>query len=245
MPSSLARRLLVAAALILPGFCATAATLQFAGYTWTVRDGQGGPGPNAWSADNAWVDEDGLHLRVSYHDGQWRCAEVTTTQPLGFGRYQFQITGRPDQWDRNVVLGLFNYTTPEIGPDGSNEIDIEFAQWGAADNPRRLNWTIYPAVAGLPPLHHAVPIVLTGSATTHRFDWTASGVHFQSLHGYQASGLRNLFAEWSQTPADPQLRIPQRPLPVHLNLWLFRGQPPSDGQPVEVVIRSFSFTPHR
>jgi hypothetical protein len=28
-----------------------------------------------------------------------------------------------------------------------------------------------------------------------------------------------------------------------MNLWLFKGRPPTDAQPVEIVIRSFSFTP--
>jgi hypothetical protein len=28
-----------------------------------------------------------------------------------------------------------------------------------------------------------------------------------------------------------------------MNLWLFKGRPPTDGQPVEIVIRSFQFTP--
>lgn len=33
-----------------------ATTLQFSGYTWEVRSGEGGPGPNHWSAQNVWVD---------------------------------------------------------------------------------------------------------------------------------------------------------------------------------------------
>ena len=59
---------------------------------------------------------------------------VSNSQPkcLGFGRYQFQVIGRIDQLDPNVVLGLFKYPTPDVGPDGTNEIDIEFAQWGRA-----------------------------------------------------------------------------------------------------------------
>jgi hypothetical protein len=30
---------------------------------------------------------------------------------------------------------------------------------------------------------------------------------------------------------------------VRINLWLFRGNAPTDGQPVEVVISDFTFTP--
>ena len=37
--------------------------------------------------------------------------------------------------------------------------------------------------------------------------------------------------------------IGDKPMPVEINLWLFKGQPPKDGQQIEVIIRSFNFTP--
>jgi hypothetical protein len=236
-------RALVAALLLAAGASAPAATLDFAGYTWEVREGGGGPGPNRWSAANALVDDAGLHLKIAQANGQWTCAEVTMTQALGFGTYEFQLTGRPDQFDRNVVLGLFDYPTPDVGPDGTNEIDIEFAQWGDANNAKRLNWTVYPPAPGPDPTHDEEPLVLAGDATTHRFTWSARGVKFISMHGYQDGGVRNLIAKWNDAPANPKQHIPQQPIPVHMNLWLFKGRAPADGQPVEVVIRSFRFTP--
>ena len=33
---------------------------------------------------------------------------------------------------------------PEIAPDGTNEIDIEFAKWGY-DKPGNLDFTLFPA----------------------------------------------------------------------------------------------------
>lgn len=37
--------------------------IRFGGYTWTVRSGRGGPGPNAWDAKNVWLDAaTNLHL---------------------------------------------------------------------------------------------------------------------------------------------------------------------------------------
>jgi hypothetical protein len=32
-------------------------------------------------------------------------------------------------------------------------------------------------------------------------------------------------------------------MPVHLNLWCFKGRPPTDAKPVEIVVESFTFTP--
>jgi hypothetical protein len=88
----------------------SAKDLQFSGYTWTVRSGHGGPGPNAWEEENVWLDQStNLHLKLSQRDGKWSCAEITMQQRLGFGRYEFKITGPIHQFDDNVVLGLFNY----------------------------------------------------------------------------------------------------------------------------------------
>ena len=113
------------------GFLTQAKDIEFGGYTWAVRSGRGGPGPNAWEENNAWLDTaTNLHLKISQRDGKWSCAEVTMQRRLGFGRYQFQTTGRLDRFDDNVVLGFFNYPTGDVGPDGTHEIDIEFARWG-------------------------------------------------------------------------------------------------------------------
>ena len=101
--------------------------LRFSGYEWRVR-GAGRGGPNEWDDANASVDDHGcLHLKITRRCGHWRCAEIFLERNLGFGRYQWEIEGRVDRFDPQVVLGLFNYTRPEVGPDGTNEIDIEFA----------------------------------------------------------------------------------------------------------------------
>ena len=109
-----------------------AKTIRFSGYNWKVKSGSHeGPGPNNWDENNVWVDQGGyLHLKLSKQGDRWYCSEVSTEDRLGFGRYQFWVVGRVDRLDPNVVFGLFNYPTPEVGPDGTNAIDIEFAKWG-------------------------------------------------------------------------------------------------------------------
>src|SRR5947208_323805 len=137
-----------------------AKNIEFAGYTWTVRSGRGGPGPNAWDENNVWLDASGtLHLKISQHDGQWSCAEVTMQERLGFGRYEFQIKGPIDRLDDNVVLGLFNYPTRDVGPGATHEIDIEFARWGAATNPIG-NYTVWPVDIGLKQQSKSFPFTL-------------------------------------------------------------------------------------
>lgn len=236
-------------ALLVGSFCvraeaAQAKTLRFSGYVWDVRPaGDGGPGPNHWNPNNVWVDTKGwLHLKITKDGDQWSCAEISTQRRLGFGRYQFQVIGRLDQFDQNVVLGLFDYPTPDVGPDGTNEIDIEIARWGNPQWPNG-NYTVYPAKSGVTPRSgsHTFHFTLTGGYTTHRFVRTSAQVAFQSLYGHRNDN-QNEFAHWIFSPTDPLTHVPQQPLPIHINLWLFRGKAPTNGQEVEVVIQHFTFT---
>jgi hypothetical protein len=221
-----------------------ATQIVFSGYTFQVRSGAGGPGPNAWSPQNVWVDDLGhLHLKISNNAGSWSSAEIFTNESLGFGTYQFKMIGHPESFDNNVVLGLFNYTTPEIGPDGTNEIDIEFATWGGAQ-PQHGNWTPWPAVAGPGPTSHAFDPVAPAGLSTHRFNWTSRQILFESLAGL-SDHRKGLNASWTFAPTDYATLIPQNPLPLHMNFWLFQGNAPTNGLEAEIVISEFKFTPAR
>ena len=160
---------------------------------------------------------------------------------LGFGRYQFQVIGRIDQLDPNVVLGLFKYPPPDVGADGTNEIDIEFARWGRA-TANNADYVVFPQA---PPRAQGdnieFVVALKGSYTTHRILWQRTQVGFQSLNGHRDDD-NNEFESWQYAPCDARL-IPQLPTPVRMNLWLFRGIPPSNGEEVEIVISQFAFTP--
>ncbi len=224
------------------GFSATGKDIQFGGYIWTVRSGRGGPGPNAWDESNVWLDAaTNLHLKISQRDGKWSCAEVTMRKRLGFGRYQFQVAGKLDRLDDNVVLGLFNYPTGDVGPDGTHEIDIEFARWGNHKNPIG-NYTVWPVEKSLKQASKSFPFTLADDQTTHRFAWSHDGVRFQSLRGHQDDGVEEI-ASWIYSPEEPARRISQKPMPIHINLWLFKGMAPKNRKEVEVLIRQVKFTP--
>ena len=215
--------------------------MSFAGLEWQVRDGTGGPGPNTFSAQNVSVDQQGrLHLRIVKTQGnQWTCAEVFLAARYGFGRYEFRLLGRPDQLDDNVVLGLFNYTVPEVGPDGTNEIDIEFATWGGAQAEHG-NDTVWPAIAGPGPVTNAFDASLESDQSLHRFDWGSGSVVFDSYNGWSAD-VASRIHQFAYAPASPLPLVPQQPIPVHMNLWLFQGKAPTDGQDVEIVVTDFRF----
>lgn len=218
--------------------------ITFAGYVWYVRDYPGGPGPNSWSADNVFVDEAGLHLFIGRQGGVWTSSEVIMLgPPLGFGTYTFEVSGQVDTMDRNVVLGLFNFPADEsVGPSGTNEIDIEITPWGDVQNPNRLNWTIYPPALGPKAASKQVPLKLSGAASTHAFTWTADRIAYTSYDGFADQPGFAALDSWTYAPDDPQARIPQVPLVLHINLWLLEGVPERD-EPLELIIRDFRFTP--
>jgi hypothetical protein len=224
------------------GFADPPTTLHFSGYEWNAKDsGSMGPGPNAWSAKNIWVDPKGqLHLRISHRDGKWECGEVESTQRFGFGTYQFQIEGAIDKLDPQIVLGLFNYPTRDVGVDGTNEIDIEFARWGNVKWPNG-NFTVWPPIKDAKNGSDTFKFTLKRSDSTHRFTWDRHSVEFESKTGVDDKQSELIHA-WRFSPEDFMARIPQNPEPVLINLWLFRGKPPEDGKEVEIVVKRFIFT---
>ena len=247
--------LLMLVTLILPGngFAQTPAAnaLRFSGYDWEVREqGVSGPGPNQWNPKNVWVDKTGdLHLKISRVNGangdEWHCAEITSKKKFGFGRYEFQTVGAVDRLDHNIVLGLFDYPSGGEDPDGTNEIDIEFARWGNRANPNG-SFTIYPASGARGKkdsfaFEYALPETSAQSVATHRFTRTKNQVALATFAGEGKAGDKPL-SQWTYAPSETRL-IPQKPLPVHLNLWLFQGKAPSDGKEVEIIVKRFSFTP--
>ena len=211
-------------------------TIDFAGMTWNVKTGYGGPGPNRWSnnTDSVWVDASGcLHLAITERSGQWYCSEVYTQESFGYGRYIFHVSTNVEDLDRNTVAGLFTYL------DQENEIDIEFSRWGAATNPAG-QYVVQPwdGPGNLERFH----LGLTGTHSTHLFDWQEDRVFFQSYHGQYPSLASGdyLIHEWTYTgPGIP----PAGDEKLHLNFWLMNGLPPSDSQPAELIIKAVEVLP--
>lgn len=223
-------------------------TVQFSGYVWNVRPAEtGGPGPNHWDPNSVRVDSEGrLHLRLTRVGNEWHCAEVSTQRRFGCGRYEFEVTGALDRLDPNVVLGLFDYPDPGQGADGTNEIDIEYSRWGKPASPPG-SATIYPATAkqaalGPPAVSYAFQVPSGLTETIQRFTRQPSFVRVQCLRGRPVATGGNEYAHWLFCPANFQ-RLPQQPLPVHINLWLFQGHPPLNGQEFEIIIKRFLFVP--
>src|SRR6478736_262841 len=228
--------------LVLIPRAASAAEIDWKGYTWSVTNG-GMAGVAAGSTANVSVDSNGyLHLQIRKNGDTWTAAEMFTTTRIGFGTYQWQIDGPIDTLDKNVVLGLFPYgPAAGIGDDGTNEIDIEYSRWGQASGPNG-DWTNYPA-SGKTVGELSYTFSLSGGTlSTSRFVWTSSSIEDFLFAGLQPiSSTEGLLKTWKYSPDNPKTNIPQQALPLGMNLWCY--DTPSDGQNVEVVIRDFQFIP--
>lgn len=212
--------------------------LIFSGYSWRVRDTQGspsGPGPNIFSSspENVWLDSDGkLHLKITYKNGIWYTAEIYSDESFGYGLYTFFTGSRVDTIDMNSILGLFTYL------DDNNEIDIEFARWGWAGG-TNLDYVCQPGQT--PGNAHSFNFAIAENYSTHSFNWQASEINYRSLYGhyYEPPSPAHVIQTWNYTGPDIPPESTER---THMNLWLMGGNPPSDGQEIEIVITEFNFT---
>jgi hypothetical protein len=213
-------------------------TIEFSGYTWNVKESNGtqvGPGNNYFSSDanDVWVDGSGnLHLTISQKNGKWYSTEVFTQVPLGYGTYTFVTASPIDQLDKNAVLGLF--TWDDDAPPNYRELDIEFSRWGE-DLAENSQFVVQPH--DQPGNRHRFYTTLTGVYSTHGVKWEKDKVDFFSNQGYPPT-LGNEIEIWPY--AGPNIPAPGGAVNARINLWLFNGVPPSNGQKVEVVIKSFS-----
>lgn len=204
-------------------------TLQFSGYEWTVKSSSRkiGPGPNFFSTANAWVDANGaLHLRIAKSGNRWQVAEVISKLSFGYGTYTWELGSAVHALDPNVVLGLFTWNDDPAY--NHRELDIEFADWGNPADTTNGQFVVQPYSTAGNLVRFTQPPGTVPS--TQSVTWRPGSVAFAS------TGV----PDW--TYSGPDVPVPGGEN-ARMNLWLFRGQPPTNGEAVEIVIRSFTFTP--
>ena len=208
-------------------------TISWGGAVWQVKTSRSavGPGPCVFARANASVDGTGsLHLKIAQAAGTWTCAEIIGPTSYGYGTYTFTLDSRVDALDPNVVLGLFTWS--DKAPYAHREIDIEFARWANAADPTNAQYVVQPYATA----NHLWRFVQPATTTsTQSFTWRAGQVSWLST-----DSTGGTIASYAYSGTDVPLPGDER---VHLNLWLFNGAAPTNGRPVEVVVRSFSYSP--
>lgn len=224
-----------------PGSCPAPAAwtpaFTFAGLAWEKKSGCGGPGPNCWAAANvALADSDGVHLRLTVQSGKWYAAEIRTALPVQPGSYSLELIGRPDLLDPNVVLGVFLYddAAGDAGDPCPAELDLESSRFGDASAPNG-NFVSYGSglcrAADLLDFSYT----LNGTYSTHQIDWAPGSVTYRLLHGHRCAAELPQYLIAERT-FDSALIPGAGGMRLHLNLWAFAGQAPTDRQEVEIVV---------
>ncbi len=130
------------------------------------------------------------------------------------------------------MLGLFAYK------DDEHEVDIEFSKWGNKDA-KNAWFTVQPGPYIEGYNQKSFDIRLMDTYSTHWFTWSRNYVFFESFHGhysYETPPRHNIISSWVCP-----LKLQADEARAHINLWLLKGFPPSDGKGVEVIIKEFRF----
>ncbi len=236
---------------------------NWSGFTWCVigsNGGRCGPGPNYFSSstDNVMVDSAGdLHLHITNRSGKYYCAELFTTQVIGYGSYSFSLSSRVDNLDANIVLGLFTWNDNDCVTNANSEIDIEIAKWGDPLDPTPLEYSVQPTNGGLETERFKIsPIALTSNYSIHFFNWTPTLVSFSSYQGQiNPPPPENLITSWMFDTNHPPkskdecssnpiiIPAPETSTNLTMNLWLTGGNFPLNNQEAEVIVHMVSYTP--
>lgn len=216
--------------------------VSFSGYNWAVKTNRVplGPGGNYFSdsPDNVWVDAQGrLHLKITFSEGRWNCAEVFARDSFGYGTYRWYIDIPVDNFDPNVVFGLFTWSDDPAYTH--RELDVEFSKWGQAANPNNAQYVVQPFQN---PQNIFRFLIQPGIGTsTHSFKWNPGLIFSQSLRGHYTAppDASFIIRQWpyNQVAGIP-LRGDETP---RINLWLVGGVAPTNNQEVEVILKRFEF----
>jgi hypothetical protein len=232
----------------------TAATLGFAGRTWTIKQASSlvGPGPNRFSnsPSDVWSDAQGLHLTIHKTGSFWYSTEVILNESHGYGTYVFQTTSRQDILNANATFGAFTWDSAggDTIPNNPNrEIDFEDGRWGNAADPTNSQAVVQPYFVNGNLQRITLPDLSADAALTRFFTWTQNKIDFYTLRGHYTpynfppesvinhySYLANGATHLVPTPGQENFRF---------NLWLFQSTAPVANQPVEVVVNDFAYFP--
>ena len=220
--------------------------LTFADRSWRVKSAYTGPGPNSFSPSNATVNaQGGMELSVSLIGGAWRCSEVVLEEALGYGTYQFKMTGRMDLMDPNLIFSPFLWEYPQCFDGGSqwwnpaSEFDLEFSRWGDPNNqPAQFTAQPYDWPNNLS--RFDIPSSSAAEQITGQLEWTPNAMICSAWLGHaNEPSSSTLLHTWTYT--GPHLPRPGQPR-VHINFWLLNGEAPTNGQATTITVNEFIFT---
>jgi PKD repeat protein len=197
------------------GYYVTDGVLNWKGFTWEGRSGQGAPVFNRWSAYGPYIDYlDRLHLTLKNYKGVWYSSELDGNVHFQYGKFTWVVDWQSLRLDKNSVVGLFTYE------NDINEFDIEFSTW-EGEYTENLWYSNQPAVVNRAEVYPTEKV-------TCSIDWKPSYCRFRAV---SESGV--VLADYTDST---NLRdIPQA---LAMNLWLY--DKPSNLAEADIIIYDFS-----
>lgn len=220
-------------------------TIEWAGYTWEVKNARSpvGPGPNCFSEENVKVDGTKLNMWIRNVDGVMCSSEVINVDPRVRGRGEYRIKVDPRtirSMDPTSVFALFTWDNAAVNHH-HREVDIEFTHWSS------------PKAKGKPDGQFAIaphtpklvkPFFLprtNGRLLVASIKWERLRITF-SVHpdGQPRKGTTWVYkAKRGKAFPSPGNAL------VDINLWQHGGRAPLNGLGSHVVVHDFKFTPLR
>jgi hypothetical protein len=218
--------------------------IEFSSYMWAVlrSDWPIGVGPNCFTGepDNVRVDPNGrLHLVIVQKEGggcDWYSSEVIVRKSFGYGTYVFTIKNRLD-FDEKVILGAFTWDG-DAPAHHYREMDFEFGRWQDPNNDNS-QFVVQPWNTPGNICRFNTDYSGPTDTTTHVMVWRPDRIRFISYYGNFTSSLppaENIIHTWEYTGSDIPLPGDEN---IRMNLWLVCGEPPANGQEVEMIIADF------
>lgn len=227
--------------------------LDWKGLKWFVKNGQYNPGPktpNMYSANNVFVDEDGLHLNITNENGVWYCSEIHSSEIAQYGIYTFEMLLNPpipvDQIDPNITIGTFLYEGKT-----EKEFDVEFASWGVANEERNTECSIHSPYG--PTKSHLFGTHPNTNKFKSLISWKPEEIIFKVFYakdnnpdvewvktGEWKYSLEMLGEESFQPKYIPTVNDSMK---IHINFFIMNAIPPLNGKEAELIVTDFQYEP--
>jgi hypothetical protein len=210
------------------------ATLQFSGYDWRVRSGEGDADgqPCDYEASNAWVDDQGyLHLLMGEEAGHYFCAGMSLPRSLGYGTYRIVVSDSAHSPPSALFSMLIRPDRED--PDDKSGFSVELSKWGKA-SPINASFVVQPYYIPGNTARFTVP----AGPRTYVLRWQPGRATFDSFSGISAKPsvdvMNYVFNSGVPLPSTET---------VKLEFHDFHHRQNGVHHPVEIVVQKFEYLP--
>jgi len=202
---------------------------------WIASQRVGPPAINEFLYSNVYGKNNSICLSIkSKEGGGVTSAEFRSSEKMWYGTYLIELNYLPE-FEKKYVFGFFTYPSVDIGPDGTNEIDIEISRWGSAARPRG-NFGLFTALRSIAhkPIVNRFDLPPINERTFLAVIWEPDYIRYLIFTD------KELLKSWDIYD-DGRGIIPKYPQSVYINFWSLDNKYQSE--PAELCVNGFSYLP--